>query len=190
MKVYTRRGDRGETDLFGGTRVAKDHLRVEAYGAVDELNAALGIAAAASAETDVRALAAELQSRLFDLGALLATPDAERRAKAAELPGPTQDDVDLLERRIDAFETELAPLRRFVLPGGTAAAAGFHLARTVCRRAERRVVALGRSEPVDPLALRFLNRLSDLLFVLARVENRRAGSPDVEWEGKARKRGA
>jgi cob(I)alamin adenosyltransferase len=183
MKVYTRRGDAGETDLFGGARVAKDHLRVEAYGAVDELNAALGVAAAASGSADVRALAEELQSRLFDLGAELAAPDPARRAKA-ELPGPRQEDVDALERRIDAFEQELAPLRRFVLPGGAPAAAAFHLARTVCRRAERRAVALARSEAVDPLVVRFLNRLSDLLFVVARLENRRAGCPDVEWDGK------
>jgi cob(I)alamin adenosyltransferase len=186
VKVYTRRGDGGETDLFGGARVAKDHLRVEAYGAVDETNAALGLAAAASTQDDVRALAAELQSRLFDLGAVLATPDPERHAKA-QLPGPSAEDVDALEARIDAFETELAPLRRFVLPGGDPAAAGFHLARTVCRRAERRAVALARVEPVDPLVIRFLNRLSDLLFVLARLENRRAGLPDVEWEGKPRR---
>lgn len=180
MKVYTRRGDAGETDLFGGERVSKDHLRVETYGDVDELNAALGAAAAASASEDVRALSFELQGRLFDLGAHLATPDPERRAKS-QLPGPRQADVDELERRIDAFEAELTPLRRFVLPGGTAAAAGFHLARTVCRRAERRAVSLARAEAVDPLALRFLNRLSDLLFVLARLENHRAGRGDVEW---------
>jgi cob(I)alamin adenosyltransferase len=186
VKVYTRRGDGGETDLFGGARVPKDHLRVEAYGAVDETNAALGIAAAATAQADVRTLAAELQSRLFDLGAVLATPDPERHAKA-QLPGPTAEDVDALEAHIDAFETELAPLRRFVLPGGHPAAAGFHLARTVCRRAERRAITLARVETVDPLVIRFLNRLSDLLFVLARVENHRAGLPDVEWEGKPRR---
>jgi cob(I)alamin adenosyltransferase len=180
VKVYTRRGDAGETDLFGGGRVPKDHLRVEAYGAVDELNAALGAAAVASASADVRALVEALQGRLFDLGAHLAAPDPERRAKS-QLPGPRAEDVDELERRIDAFEAELEPLRRFVLPGGTAGAAAFHLARTICRRAERRAVGLGRAEPLDPLVVRFLNRLSDLLFVLARVENRRAGHPDVEW---------
>ncbi len=180
MKVYTRRGDAGETDLFGGARVPKDHLRVEAYGAVDELNAALGVAAAASPSADVRALVESLQGRLFDLGAHLAAPDPERRAKS-QLPGPREEDVDALERRIDGLETELAPLRRFVLPGGSPAAAAFHVARTVCRRAERRAVALGRAEALDPLVVRFLNRLSDLLFVLARVENRRAGHSDVEW---------
>jgi cob(I)alamin adenosyltransferase len=180
VKVYTRRGDGGETDLFGGARVGKDDLRVETYGAVDELNASLGAAAATTASPDLRALAEELQARLFDLGAHLAAPDPARREKS-QLPGPRQEDVDALESRIDAFEGELAPLKRFVLPGGTPAAACFHLARTVCRRAERRAVALARSESVDPLALRFLNRLSDLLFVMARVENRRAGRGDVEW---------
>lgn len=182
MKLYTRRGDAGETDLFGGARVPKDHLRVEAYGAVDELNAALGVAAAATGHADLRALASELQSQLFALGAQLAAPDAERRAKSA-LPGPRDEHVTRLEREIDRFEAELPPLRRFVLPGGTPGAAALHLARTVCRRAERRAVALGREEAVDPVAIRFLNRLSDLLFVLARLENRRAGLPDVEWPG-------
>jgi cob(I)alamin adenosyltransferase len=184
VKVYTRRGDSGETDLFGGERVGKDHLRVEAYGAVDELNATLGAAGAASASPDVRELVGALQARLFDLGAQLATPDAERRAKTGQT-GPSAADVDELERRIDAFEGELPPLRRFVLPGGSAAAAAFHLARTVCRRAERRVVTLARSEAVEPLAVRFLNRLSDLLFVLARVENQRAGRGDVEWSPRS-----
>lgn len=180
MKIYTRRGDAGETDLFGGARVGKDHRRVEAYGAVDELNAALGVAGAASGSPDVRELVETLQARLFDLGAQLATPDAERRAKSG-FEGPGEADILELERRIDAFEGELQPLRRFVLPGGSAGAAAFHLARTVCRRAERRVVALAREEPLEPTATRYLNRLSDLLFVLARVENRRAGRADVEW---------
>ena len=182
MKVYTRRGDGGQTDLFGGGRVAKDALRVEAYGAVDELNAALGTAAAATAERDLRELLAALQSLLFALGGSLATPEAAHRAKSG-LPEPKQGDIDELERRIDAFETELAPLTRFVLPGGTPAAAALHVARTVCRRAERRCVQLARDEDVDATCIAFLNRLSDLLFVMARVANQRAGVPDVEWEG-------
>lgn len=182
MKVYTRRGDGGQTDLFGGERVAKDALRVEAYGAVDELNAALGAAAAATAERDLRELLARVQSQLFALGGSLATPDAAHRAKI-RMPELVQSDVDELERRIDGFDGELASLARFVLPGGTPAAAALHVARTVCRRAERRCVQLARDEAVDPIGIVFLNRLSDLLFVMARVANRRAGVADVEWEG-------
>ena len=181
MKIYTRRGDAGETDLLGGGRVGKEHRRVEAYGAVDELNACLGVAAAASAHADLRELVRGLQSALFDLGAYLASPDTGRRERAG-LPEPADEDVSALERRIDALEAELEPLRRFILPGGSAAAAAFHVARTVCRRAERRAVELHREDPISAVALRYLNRLSDLLFVLARVENRRAGLADVEWE--------
>jgi cob(I)alamin adenosyltransferase len=183
VKIYTRRGDAGETDLFGGVRVAKDDLRVEAYGAVDELSACLGVAAAASVHDDLRGLVEGLQETLFDLGAYLATPEAERRERSG-LRAPQADDVEALEARIDAFEAELEPLRRFVLPGGAAPAAAFHVARTVCRRAERALVALHRREPLEAGALRFVNRLSDLLFVVARVENRRAGVADVEWQGR------
>jgi len=185
VKIYTRRGDAGETDLFGGERVAKDHTRVAAYGAVDELNAVLGQAAALTAHDDVRSLSHGVQGALFDLGAYLATPDAARREKSG-IPEIGAAEVEELEGSIDAFEKELEPLRRFVLPGGTPAAAAFHVARTVCRRAERDTVALGRKETVAPPSLSFLNRLSDLLFVLARVENHRAGVPDVEWLGRER----
>jgi len=185
VAIYTRRGDLGETDLLGGPRVAKDHIRVDAYGAVDELNAALGACAASTQQDDVRALTHSLQSTLFELGSYLASPDPARR-KAHRIPEPTDSDVAELEARIDAFEAELEPLRRFILPGGSHAAAAFHLARTVCRRAERQVVALHHADPIDPPALRYLNRLSDLLFVMARVENRRAGVPEVEWKGRAR----
>ncbi len=185
MKVYTRRGDGGQTDLFGGGRVAKDALRVEAYGAVDELNAALGVVAAATAERDLRELVARLQALSFALGGALAAPDAEHRAKSG-VPEPTPADVDELEHRIDGFEAELAPLQRFVLPGGTPAAAALHVARTVCRRAERRCVELARTEAVSPSCIALLNRLSDLLFVMARVANHRAGVADVEWIGIAR----
>jgi cob(I)alamin adenosyltransferase len=182
MKIYTRRGDSGETDLFAGGRVGKDDVRVEAYGAVDELLAVLGTAAADSKQADLRALVAEIQTTLFSLGSYLATPDAERRSKSG-LAEPSQAWVDGLERAIDRAEGELAPLKRFILPGGTRAAASFHHARVVCRRAERRCVTLHRAQPLGPEALRYLNRLSDLLFVLARVENKRAGVPDVEWAG-------
>ena len=185
MAIYTRRGDRGETDLFGGGRVGKDDVRVEAYGAVDELNAVIGAAMSTSAQEDLRALCRSVQEMLFDLGAYLATPDPDRRAKSG-VREPGDDAVAALEAQIDAFEKELDPLRSFILPGGVQAAAAFHLARTVCRRAERRAVALDREQKLGEACLRYLNRLSDLLFVLARVENRRAGVGDLEWSGRKR----
>ena len=185
MKVYTRRGDGGETDLFGGERVAKDHQRVSTCGDVDELNACLGVAASATAQDDLRLLVREIQGSLFDLGGTLATPDAGHREKK-QVPGVSAQDVAELEARIDAFDAELEPLQRFILPGGTPAAATLHHARTVCRRAERSSVALARDAAVDEVAIRYLNRLSDLLFVMARVDNRRAGVADVEWLGSER----
>ena len=183
MKIYTRRGDSGETDLIGSGRVSKDHLRVDAYGAVDELNATLGVCAAATPHADLRELIEGIQRGLFTLGAHLATPEARHRESLGMLE-PSDAEIAALEARIDAFAGELPPLERFVLPGGTAPAAAFHVARTVCRRAERVAVALDRAESLAPSAIRYLNRLSDLLFVLARVENRRAGVGDVEWEGR------
>ena len=183
MKLYTRRGDAGETDLLGGGRVPKDHQRVEAYGAVDELNAVLGVCAAASAQDDLRDAVQEIQGQLLGLGAYLASPDASRRERSG-VAEPSSADIAALEQRIDALEQELEPLRRFILPGGCPASAAFQLARTVCRRAERRAVLLDRNDTLDPAPLAFLNRLSDLLFVMARVENRRAGVADVEWGGR------
>ncbi len=180
MKIYTKRGDGGETDLFGGERVAKDALRVETYGAVDELNASLGVCAAASSHADVRALVEEIQSTLFSLGSYLATPEASHRAKAG-IPEPAEAEVSALEKQIDALESEVPPLEVFILPGGSPPAAAFQLARTVCRRAERRAVALHHEQPLSPVLLRYLNRLSDLLFVLGRVENRRAGRDEPQW---------
>ena len=182
MKVYTRRGDSGETDLFGGERVAKDDARVETYGVVDELNSVIGVAAAASGEKDLKDASQKIQSELFDLGAHLATPEAAHREKYS-VPAPSADDVTALEQWIDRLEGELEPVKTFILPGGTPAAAAFHQARTVCRRAERAAVSLARGADLDPLAVRYLNRLSDLLFVMARIENRRAGQPDVPWTG-------
>jgi cob(I)alamin adenosyltransferase len=183
MKIYTRRGDSGETDLLGGPRVAKDHLRVETYGAVDELNASLGECAAVTRHADLRGIVLRVQELLFALGSYLATPAAERPPDAG-VPKPRAEDVDVLEQKIDLLEQELAPLERFILPGGCQAAAVFHVARTACRRAERRAVRLHRDEPLDEASLRYLNRLSDLLFVMARVENRRAGFPETEWRGR------
>lgn len=183
--IYTRRGDGGDTDLFGGQRVSKHDLRVEAYGSVDEANAMLGVALAHTGHDDLRRIGLDVQARLFDLGGYLATPDAARRAKSS-VPEPETPDVEALERHIDALEKELEPLKSFILPGGTPAAAAFHAARTVCRRAERRCVALHRADPLSEASLGYVNRLSDLLFVMARVENRRAGVTDIEWQGRKR----
>jgi len=182
MKIYTRGGDTGETSLFGGERVRKSAPRVSAYGEVDELNSVVGVARAEISHGDLRAKLETIQSSLFDLGGELATPDA--RAKA----GPRVADADVaeLERWIDALETELEPLRNFILPGGSRAASLLHLARTVCRRAERAVIALAECEEIEALSIRYLNRLSDLLFVMARVENRRAGVAEPQWIGRER----
>ncbi|MDQ7820296.1 MAG: cob(I)yrinic acid a,c-diamide adenosyltransferase [Armatimonadota bacterium] len=179
-RIYTRAGDAGETGLIGGRRVPKDHPRVEAYGAVDELNAHLGAVRALARAREVTALLGEIQHRLFDLGAELATPPTH-------IPpaGVRAEDVAALERAIDRYQDRLAPLRAFVLPGGTPLAASLHVARAVCRRAERRVVALARAEPVRPEVLQYLNRLSDLLFVLAREANRAARRADVLWQRRA-----
>ncbi len=187
MKIYTRGGDAGETALFGGERVRKDHLRVEAYGGVDETNAAIGLALVELADADLRECLSEVQRRLFDVGGELATPDVEAlERKGKGIPRVADADVAALEQAIDRFESELAPLRNFVLPGGTRASAALHLARTSCRRAERRVVSLSEHEALAPLLVRYLNRLSDFLFVLARVANRRAGVAEPTWSGERR----
>ncbi len=181
VAIYTRGGDQGETGLFGGGRVGKDDPRVEAYGAVDELNALLGLARAAGLPNDLDALAAQLQHQLFELGADLATPSdsAARESKVVRLGS---DAATQLEGDIDRCEEELEPLRTFILPGGNPGGAALHLARTVCRRAERRTIALGRAEPIGDAAVPYLNRLSDLLFVMARLANARAGSPEQPWQ--------
>ena len=182
MKIYTRRGDAGQTDLFGGERVTKDALRVSAYGDVDELNASIGAAIAAGIDTALEAPMARIQSALFDLGASLATPDPAHRRKA-NIAGVESADIDALEGLIDRLEAGLSPLATFILPGGRPSAAAFHVARTVCRRAERAVVRLAATpgESVEENATRYLNRLSDLLFVVARHENARQGVADVAW---------
>ena len=184
MRIYTKRGDDGSTGLFGGPRVGKDDLRVSAYGDVDELNSALGVARCALQAdqrlADLDAFAARLQSELFDLGAELATPDLESAKHA--VPQTKAEDVERLEREIDRLQDELPELRAFILPGGTRAAADLHLCRTVCRRAERLVVALSRQVKVSSHALAYVNRLSDLLFVMARAACHRAGAAEVPWQ--------
>ena len=186
MKLYTKSGDDGSTGLFGGDRVAKDHPRVEAYGAVDELNAALGLVAASVSHSlqgeiaqEFAAVLASLQSRLFDLGADLSTP--ETSPHAARIARMAQRHVDEAERWIDQIDGRNDPMRQFVLPGGTELAARLHLARTIARRAERRLVALARLESINPLTIVYLNRVSDLLFAMARQANKAAGVADVPW---------
>ncbi|MCC6534933.1 MAG: cob(I)yrinic acid a,c-diamide adenosyltransferase [Burkholderiales bacterium] len=172
-KIYTRTGDRGETGLGDGSRTPKDAARIEALGAVDELNSQLGLLLAEALPEDVRACLTAIQNDLFDLGGELSIP-------GHSLLAATQ--VKALEQRLDHYNAALAPLKEFILPGGTRAAALAHVARSVCRRAERCLVALRHGGPVPELPLCYLNRLSDLLFVLARVLNQAAGSPDVLWQ--------
>jgi cob(I)alamin adenosyltransferase len=181
MKIYTKTGDGGETGLFGGGRVPKDHPRTSAYGDVDELNSALGVARAAMPTDLFDALLDSIQRDLFSIGGHLATPDPAKVAKALEKADLSPERVALFEQTMDEAEQELPPLRAFVLPGGTPKAAALHLARTVCRRAERSVVTLSRESEVPALFLTYLNRLSDLLFTLARLANHRAGTGDATW---------
>ena len=179
MKIYTRTGDDGTTGLLGPGRVLKHAARVEAYGAVDELNAALGRVRALDVQNWLAAELSTLQSKLFHVGAELAAPTAEVLGKLERI---TDEDVAALERWIDRLDAELPPLASFVLPGGSALGADLHVARTVCRRAERRLVALLQSEAVDTRLVRYLNRLGDLLFVMARWCNQRAGTAETAWQ--------
>jgi cob(I)alamin adenosyltransferase len=180
LKIYTKSGDSGHTGLIGGARVRKDDPRVAAYGDVDELNAVLGVVLAYSADKQLNRLLQRVQRDLFALGAQLADPRARigtRKAKAALEPTLVRN----LEKAIDAREAKMEPLRAFILPGGSALGSFLHLARAVCRRAERSIVTLTREEPMDPVILVYMNRLSDLLFVLARYENFRNGYTEQQW---------
>src|SRR5918992_897887 len=181
MKIYTRTGDGGETGLFGGGRVSKTHPRVEAYGDVDELNAAIGLARAIEMMPRIDEVLVPIQRDLFSLGALLATPHPEKVKQQLEKASIDDARIAELERAIDEGEAELEPLEAFILPGGTPKASALHVARTVCRRAERRVIALTSEIDVPQIVIIYLNRLSDLLFVLSRVANRRAGAGEVTW---------
>jgi cob(I)alamin adenosyltransferase len=184
MKIYTKTGDGGETGLFGGERVSKASSRVDAYGEVDELNSVLGVVRTSTlgrgGPDDFDALLGAIQSRLFDLGAEL----ANAKGKDLGIPLVDEGDIAAMERAIDRAEEEVAPLKTFVLPGGTRMAADLHVARTVCRRAERRLVGLAQETEIRPELIRYLNRLSDLLFTLARLANHRAGLADVPWVGR------
>jgi cob(I)alamin adenosyltransferase len=182
MKIYTRTGDSGETSLFGGARVDKDDARVEAYGTVDELNSCIGAARALGVSPQTDASLVQIQSDLFTVGAELAcVPGQEDKLRMTLV---SDADIERLERWIDQSEAPLSPLKNFVLPGGSASAAELHRARTVCRRAERRTLTAGRSSSVRPTVVIYLNRLSDLLFVLARYENHVANVADVPWRSR------
>lgn len=180
MKIYTKKGDQGQTFLFGGGPYPKDSERIEAYGSVDELNSVVGCALVELQDKELQSACLEIQRQLFIVGAELATLNPTPELAA----GFIQDrHVQALEKQIDAWEGELEPLKKFILPGGAKAAALLHLARTVCRRAERQVVAVSHDQAIRPELLVYLNRLSDWLFVLARVVNRRAKVEDILWEG-------
>ena len=181
LRIYTKTGDDGETGLFGGGRVPKDHSRVVAYGDVDELNAVIGMARSVEMMPRIDEVLAPVQRDLFALGALLATPDHEKMKEQLAKARITDGRIAQLEQAIDDGEAELEPLKAFIMPGGTAKAAALHVARTVCRRTERAVIHLQREAEIPQIVVIYLNRLSDLLFVLARVANRRAGAGEVTW---------
>lgn len=180
MKIYTKTGDDGTTGLIGGARVGKDDLRIECYGTIDELNATIGLCASISDES-LKAWFTPVMNELFVIGAHLATP-GDQKNTSGWMPPLTQAMVDRLEQQIDSAEKQLSPLQNFILPGGTDLSARLHLARTVCRRAERLLVHFSRSHPLDELLMRYINRLSDWLFVVARLANHLAGVGDVPWK--------
>ena len=182
MKIYTKTGDEGETGLFGGQRVAKDDLRLAAYGTLDELNAFIGLLRDGQQEEAVRDTLFQIQNRLFSLGAYLATP--AKTTAPAPAPDVTPADILLLEQEMDRMDAALEPLRNFILPGGHTLVSYAHLARTVCRRAERSCVALHHGTPLHPLLLQYLNRLSDYFFVLARYLAQSLGVEEVAWRGR------
>lgn len=178
MKVYTGKGDRGETGLYGGKRVPKNSPRIEAYGIVDELNSFVGLAITETADKNVKALLLKIQNQLFTVGSDLATPEEKKQ----ESDGTPVEFYSNIEKEIDKFEAKLEELKSFILPGGSKSSAHLHVCRTVARRAERAVVSLNNSVEIGNNILIFLNRLSDLFFVLARYENQVSGNPDVKWE--------
>jgi len=180
VRIYTKKGDDGTTGLHDGTRVSKDHIRVDAYGDVDELSAAIGVARAFVEDKEIAASLLEIQKDLLALGAQLADPKYEtRKVKPKTVVGPEK--IEAFERTMDRAEGELPPLKGFILRCGTKGASFLHLACTICRRAERRIVLLSRQVTVPPIVIQYMNRLSDLLFVLARVENKRGGEEQIDW---------
>lgn len=180
FKIYTKTGDKGETGLFGGKRLPKSHIRIEAYGTVDELNAYIGLVRDVNENDEVRQLLKEIQDRLFTIGANLASDPS----KNMSTPDIQTSDIELLEKAMDKMDAELAPLKNFILPGGHTAVSFCHIARCVCRRAERLVVALNLTEPVEPILIRYLNRLSDYLFVLGRKMAKNLDVKEVVWSSR------
>ena len=185
MKVYTKTGDNGTTALFGGTRVPKDHIRIESYGTVDELNSYIGLIRDQEIETHHKEILIEIQDRLFTIGAILATPPEKEVKKNGELRlkklGIIDSDIELLEKEMDAMEEALPQMTHFILPGGHSTVSYCHIARCVCRRAERLAVHLDHNEPVAENAIKYLNRLSDYLFVLARKLSSELKADEVKW---------
>jgi cob(I)alamin adenosyltransferase len=179
MKIYTKTGDTGTTALFGGQRVSKAHLRIETYGTVDELNAYVGLVRDQEVNQKRKSVLVEVQDRLFTVGAILATEPGNTKVK---VPALAEADIVFLEKEIDAMDAELPPMRFFVLPGGHPSVSFCHVARTVCRRAERLAVALNDQEPVDPLVIKYINRLSDYLFQLSRKMSHELNAEETAWK--------
>ncbi len=181
MKIYTKGGDKGETGLFGGERVSKDSARIEAYGTVDELNSFIGLTLTETKDNEVKKFLEKIQNILFILGSDLSAPDNEKN-KSHNIPRISKNHYEEIEKEIDKFDARLDELRNFILPGGCKSAALLHICRTICRRAERKVVALNNIVNLNSDIVILLNRLSDLFFVLARYENKISGIEDIEWQ--------
>ncbi len=179
MKIYTKTGDKGETSLFGGKRVPKNNIRIDAYGTVDELNASIGVAISECITNSVKGILRKIQNDLFVVGGDLATPLENNKVN---IPRTSDEMIVNLEKRIDEFESELEELKKFILPGGTKGSALLHFSRTICRRAERKVIDLSDLEQINQEIVKYLNRLSDILFVLARYENKTSDFQEDEWE--------
>lgn len=178
MKVYTKTGDLGETSLFGGTRVKKNHLRLESYGSLDELNSHIGLLADSLDDNSICVFLRKIQARIFDLGAELAN---EKKSKASKVPTIKEQYITELEVAIDQMQTVLPPMKYFILPGGHITSSYAHIARTVCRRCERLIISLSETSEIDPMVLKYINRLSDYLFVLARYVLKTSGKAEIPW---------
>ncbi|MCB9247247.1 MAG: cob(I)yrinic acid a,c-diamide adenosyltransferase [Ignavibacteriales bacterium] len=178
MKIYTKTGDEGNTSLFGGERVLKNNIRIEAYGTIDELNALLGITLTYELNSESKKVLSKIQNNLFQIGAELASPE---NVKSSAIKKITTEEINVLEAYIDKLDENLPPLKNFILPGGSKGSAHFHFARTICRRAERIIVELKQKENINNNIIVYVNRLSDLLFVLARYENHVTSTPEIEW---------